>query len=202
VYALPSYNDLIGSTINDLNLRMSGRWGCNAEQVAGIDEKVLKTKEPYVDNNRVWLNYNGFVWHHRMNKIPVLGANKQVSAILSLCEDSTAHLTLNKLYYYYCNFYQNKYLRVEKFLQHIGVYTLFFSLPTHSEVKVLIAKKILVHNKLIAHSLNISLGTIETHINKLCQKTNSLLIVLATMNNIGYINEFNPQVKNLVHGSK
>lgn len=118
-----------------------------------------------------------------MSKIPVFNRDNKVSAILSLGDNLTTELSFSELYSYYCYFYKNKHLKVGKFLQHVGIYDYFTSLPTRAEVLVLIAKKVLVHNKLIAQSLNITLGTVESHVNKLCQKTSNLLVVLTEMRN-------------------
>lgn len=183
VYGLSAASDLIGFTVWDLDSQMSKMWLDNARQVTDFEDEVLYTGRSVIHPNRVWLNSSGFVWKHHMSKIPVFNQYNKVSAILSIGNDLTKDLSFSELYGYYCYFYKSKQLKVGKFLQHIGVYDYFISLPTHSEVLVLIAKKALVHNKLIAEHLKISLGTVESHINKLCQKTPNLFVVLTEMRN-------------------
>lgn len=183
VYGLSKARDLIGFTVWDLDSQMSQMWLDNAKQVTDFEKEVLYTCRPVIHPSRVWLNSDGFVWKHHMSKIPVFNRDNKISAILSIGDDLTTDLSFSELYSYYCHFYKNKQLKVERFLQHIGIYKYFISLPTHAEVLVLIAKKTFVQNKLIAQHLNISLGTVESHINKLCQKTANLLVVLTEMRN-------------------
>ncbi|MBP9768572.1 MAG: hypothetical protein KBD32_03275 [Burkholderiales bacterium] len=183
VYGFSTMHDLIGLTVWDLDSQMSEMWLGNAKQITAFEEEVLYTGKAVIQPKRVWLNASGFVWQHHMSKIPIFNRDNKVSAILSLGDDLTTNLSFFELYGYYCHFYKKKQLKVEKFLLHIGVYSYFMSLPTHAEVLVLIAKKTYVHNKLIAQHLNVSLGTVESHINKLCQKVSNLLVVLAEMSN-------------------
>lgn len=183
VYGLLTPRDLIGHTIWDLDLKMNKMWQDNATQITLFEDEVAHTGKPVIQTERVWLNAKGFVWSHHMSKIPVFGRDNKICAILSLGEDLTATLSFEKLYKHYCYFYKDKHCKVEKFLQHIGVHDYFSSLPTNAETLILVAKKMLVHNKLVAQHLNISLGTVESHINNLNQKTPSLLTVLTVMSN-------------------
>lgn len=172
VYGLSKPADLIGHTVWDVNNFMNKMWLDNAAQVAKFDEEVLYTKQPVVRTFRVWLNARGQVWAHHMGKFPVMNNKNKVIAILGTSEDLTATLSLNELYRYYCQFYQNCKTAIIMFLKHINIFDDFHTIPTHAETMVLITKKILIYNKLVANHLKITEGTLETHINRLIGKLN------------------------------
>lgn len=182
VYGFTNANDMIGKSIWDIDVHMNKMWFDNAKQITDFEAKVIHTGLAVKDHKRVWLNSNGILWQHHMSKIPVFDNMNRISTILSLCEDTTYELSLKELFIYYKSFYKDKTISVQKFLEHINIINYFTSLPTVSETMILINKKTLVHNKLVANKLNIALGTVETHINRLCQKTNtSLLNILSNI---------------------
>lgn len=181
VYGLSQANQLIGSTVWDVNNFMNKMWRDNALQVAKFDEEILHTAKPVIKPLRVWLNVQGMVWAHHMAKYPVINNNKRVIAILGTSDDLTTTLELSKLYQYYCYFYQNRKTAIAKFLQHVGIFNYFEIMPTHAETMVLIAKKKFILNKLIAQYLNITEGTLESHINRINRK---LKLSYLNVNNI------------------
>ena len=170
VYGMTKSNDLIGSTVWDVNQFMDKMWLDNALQVAKFDEEVLYTAKPVIKPHRVWLNSQGMVWAHHMAKYPVINNDQCVIAILGTSEDLTATLELGKLYQYYHHFYQNRKQAISKFLQHVGILDYFETLPTHAETIVLITKKRLIQNKLVSQHLKITEGTLESHIHKIINK--------------------------------
>jgi hypothetical protein len=171
VYGLKQATDLIGYTVWDVNKSiMDKMWLDNAQQVARFDEEVLHTAKPVIRPRRVWLNAQGMVWAHHMAKYPVINNDKRVIAILGTSEDLTPTLELEKLYQHYRYFYQKQKKAISKFLQHVDISDYFAILPTHAEVMVLITRKRLSQNKLVAQYLNITEGTLESHINKIINK--------------------------------
>lgn len=179
IYGLNKPQDIQGQTIWDLDKIMNAKWGENAREMQSYDEQVAATAIALTKHKRVWLNANGFVWAHYMNKFPILGTRNNVIAILSFGEDLTASLSLNELYLQYCNLYnQQTKIAINKFLEHINLLSLFNEMPTHSEILILIAKVTLFTNKLIAAELKIKLSTVETHINHLNQKTQNLSFII------------------------
>ena len=181
LFGMTSPTEMIGKTIWDLNAFMHSLCLDHVLQMAEFEREVYQTGKAAKQKNLVWLNAHGMVWVHNTSKIPVNNTPNQISAILSLNEDLTKTLSLEELYNHYCIFYPESKPRVSKFLEHIGVLNHFATLPTHAEVIVLIAKKMLVHNKLVAQKLNIQLGTVESHINRLGQKTKNLRLALSMM---------------------
>lgn len=170
VYGLKHAHELIGSTVWDVNNFMNKMWLDNAQQVAKFDEEVLSTAQPVIKPCRVWLNSQGMVWAHNMAKYPVINNDNKVIAILGTSEDLTVTLELEKLYQYYRYFYKNQKIAIAKFLQHVGILDYFETLPTHAELRVLITKKRFIQNKLVAFHLNITEGTLESHINRIINK--------------------------------
>lgn len=181
VYNLNKPEEIIGSTVWDLNSVMNQMWLDNARQIAKYDEEVIATGKPFIHPKRVWLNAQGQVWAHHLSKIPVTNTKKSVVAILGIGHDLTHTLTLDELYSYYCQFYKNKTFARRKFLEHTNISNMFIELPTHAELRVLIAKSTFIQNKEIANHLKISLATVETHINRLGQKTNNLALVCSLL---------------------
>lgn len=177
VYGLNKPSDIIGYTIWDINNFMSPMWKDNANQVTEFEQMVIHTGKPFINPKRVWLNANGFVWVHHMSKLPVIGNNNSITAILSIGDDLTYSVKLDELYQYYCHFYKDKKLRITMFLTHIKVQNLFYEMPTNSEMMVLIAKARLHNNKLVATHLNLQLSTVESYINQLGRKAIDLTTV-------------------------
>lgn len=172
IYGAKKSQDIIGYTVWDINNFMSKMWLDNAQQVAKFDEEVIYTQKPVIKPMRIWLNAQGKVWAHYMSKYPVINDKHQVIAILGTSEDLTSSVPLNKLYQYYCHFYHERKIAITMFLKHINIFNLFHTLPTHAEIIILITKKSHIQNKLVAQYLNISIGTVESHINKLIHKLN------------------------------
>lgn len=181
VYNLNKPEEIIGSTVWDLNNVMNQMWLDNACQIAKYDEEVIATGKPFIHPKRVWLNAQGQIWAHHMSRIPVMGQKKNIIAILSIGQDLTHTLKLEELYSYYCKFYKDKSTARRKFLEHVNVFGMFIELPTDAEIKTLIAKAILIQNKEVANYLKIALATVETHINRLGQKTNNLALVCSLL---------------------
>lgn len=181
VYNLNKPEEIIGSTVWDLNSVMNQMWLDNARQIAKYDEEVIATGKPFIHPKRVWLNAQGQVWAHHLSKIPVTNTKKSVVAILGIGHDLTHTLALDELYSYYCQFYKNKTFARRKFLEHTNISNMFIELPTHAELRILIAKSTFIQNKEIANHLKISLATVETHINRLGQKTNNLALVCSLL---------------------
>lgn len=171
VYGLQKPEEVMGYTVWDMNNVMNKFWLDNARQVEMFDTEVLHTKKPLIKPMRVWLNSRGQVWAHYMSKIPIVNSKNKVIAILGTSQDLTHTLTLEQLYKYYCSFYlQNA---IPMFLAHINLLDYFEKLPTHAEIMVLINKKDLLSNKVIAEQLSITEGTVESHISKIMRKLNS-----------------------------
>jgi hypothetical protein len=181
IFGMDKPEQMIGSNIWDLSTVMSPEWRENALQMEEFEAEAYHTAKPVVRKNRIWLNANGLVWQHNMSKIPVTGANNKISMIFTTGEDLTKEMSLDELYRQYQIFYPNKKERVNKFLIHVGLRSHFSDLPTDAETLVLIAKKMFVSNKLIAQRLNIGLGTVESHTNKLMQKTPDLTKAILEM---------------------
>ena len=181
VYGFNKPEEIAGYDIWELNNVMHHRWEDNAKQIARFDEQVVHTGKSIIEPKRVWLNAEGFIWVHCMRKIPVVGCNNSITAILSLGEELTHSLTLNELYHYYLHFYQNKREAIKKFVQHIGISQYFYEMPNNTEVMVLISRSQNHLNKLVANQLNYQISTVHSYINQVSRKVTDLDKILQIM---------------------
>lgn len=171
----------IGKTILNLSDAEVPYWKTHAAQEQALDNSVNDGKKPIKSPFYFWLNTEGHVFSHRMKKFPVLDLSGKMVAIMTFGENLTDYLSLWDLYQHYCTFYEDKIQRVSKFLEHTQIKQYFLEPPTHCEVLVLILKELLYTNSAIAKKINVKLSTIETHINKLNQKTIEFQCVMHQM---------------------
>lgn len=191
VYNLKQEKDIIGSTIHDLGDLMQSNWDKEfIDTVDKLDHKVVKTKQVYSDDGRLFLNKSGILHMQYMTKYPIVNSNNIVTSILTISKNAIYKLSLINLYESYLSFFNgNTKLSIPNFLKHTGVNEHFEEYPTDAEIRVLIAKKIFPTHKHIANSLNRSVKTIDIHLFNLNTKIKSLDLtqIVAKMENSNLI---------------
>lgn len=187
VYNLKHEKEIIGATVHDLDDLMQANWDKNfIETVDELDSRVVKTKQVYSDDGRLFLNKSGVLRMQYMTKYPIIDSNNLVTAILTISKNVVYKLTLIKLYEAYLSFYNgNIKLAISSFLKHTGIEQYFEENPTDAEIKVLIAKKVFPTHKHIANALDRSVKTVDIHLFNLNSKIKSLDLtqVVAKMEN-------------------
>jgi|LauGreDrversion4_2_1035121.scaffolds.fasta_scaffold109173_2 hypothetical protein len=175
-FGMTKPSDIIGLTIHDIGSIMTDYWSKQmVKEIAKIDNRVVLNQFPMTDN-RAFLSFNGRVIVHDMFKIPIINHQGQVIAIYTSSNDVTPQVGLVKLYHLYLKLYTELQLKphvaIQKYIEHINMSNYLFTVPTKSEINVLIHKIIYHYNKKIAHNLNISVRTVESHLKHLQEKVN------------------------------
>lgn len=156
------------------------------ETVDELDNRVVKTKQVYSDDGRLFLNKSGILRIQHMTKYPVVNSNGLVTAILTISKNTVYRLPLLKLYEAYLTFYNGNIKHaISSFLIHTGIEQYFEEHPTDAEIKVLIAKKVFPTHKHIANALDRSVKTVDIHLFNLNSKIKSLDLtqIVAKMEN-------------------
>lgn len=187
VYNFTHEKEIIGATVHDLDDLMQTNWDKEfIDTVDNLDNMVVKTKQVYSDDGRVFLNKSGILRMQYMTKYPVIDSNSVVTAIFTISKNVIYRFTLIKLYEAYLSFYKgNIKLAVSSFLKHTGIEQYFEEQPTDAEIKVLIAKKVFPTHKHIANALDRSVKTVDIHLFNLNAKAKSLDLtqIVAKMEN-------------------
>ena len=187
VYNLNHEKEIIGATVHDLDDLMQSNWDKEfIDTVDELDNMVVKTKQVYSDDGRLFLNKSGILRMQYMTKYPIIDSNSIVTAIFTISKNVIYRFTLIKLYESYLSFYKgNIKLAISSFLKHTGIEQYFEEQPTEAEIKVLIAKKVFPTHKHIANALDRSVKTIDIHLFNLNAKAKSLDLtqIVAKMEN-------------------
>lgn len=129
VFGLNDPNDMIGSTIHDLDKKFMRKfWGDTyADNIAKLDHQVKDSGEAVFSNNDILLNGLNQVRIQNLVKFPFKGKNNKVTAILSITNDLTKNADLFYLWDLYKKMHKNMasaitnfaaYLKIDKDLMH------------------------------------------------------------------------------------
>ncbi len=172
VYNLKHVNEIIGATVQDLNVFMSPYWGKGfADQIDFLDFQVKEKQETVVAKQKVFLDRRGLVHVQNMTKMPVLSNTNKVTAILTLSFDLAYKTDLLKLLGYYKAIYRKKSDALYYFSRHLEIEKFFNASLTEKELLCLIFMKQNASYKSIAAALNLSVRTVETHISNIMAKS-------------------------------
>ncbi len=186
IYKLQDPNEIIGSTVRDLDSFMFPFWGTAfAEHIERLDFQVKNNKETVSDRNRIFLDKSGFIHVQNMIKVPVLNHLNHVDAILTLSFDLTQKTDLFELLSLYKKIYVKKSEAVYYFSLHLKINPFFNAFLTEKELLCLLHMKLNSCYKKTAEGLQVSLKTVETHISHLIGKSkqHSLSDVLTFLRN-------------------
>jgi hypothetical protein len=167
-FGIANPQDLVGLTINDVRFRQQ-EWGIQyARAIEKLDHFARETKSHATDRHQ-FLDDSGEAQLEEMVKFPVLSSRKKVLGIVTYRNDITQTLSTMELYQLYRNFYKpnDAIMRV---MIRTGINQYFISPPTETQFRVLILKSDRRSNKEIAITLNMSVRTVECHIDALRNK--------------------------------
>jgi len=168
-YKASSSSQMIGLTVADMGFVQTELGRRHAEQTAKMDAWVCHHGVPANVTRATLLHDTDKLVYETVKKIPVLSKRK-VSGILTFALDLSAGLPHETLYTLYKNIFGSRRLAVEKTLTHLDLNPWFFAAPTEVEWLVLVARSEGKSNQQIATERQVSVRTIETHINRLRSK--------------------------------
>lgn len=171
-YGLENSNQLIGRTIQDVDVFMHKNWGTAfVNDVSKLEYDVRNKKERLLGRKHIIMLRGGKLIIQQMEKTPIIGKSGKASSILTVGrQDLTNELSLEQLYQLYKNYYVNKRTSIYMFLKHIGLDKCFSELPTESELKVLITKKSYSRSKEVAYVLSLAPKSVELYTARLSEK--------------------------------
>lgn len=160
--------ELIGLTINDVRF-CQPKWGA---QYAAIIERLdfrARESKSHVIGRHQFIDDSGEVQIEEMIKFPVLGSKKNILGIVTYRNDITSTLAPYQLYRLYRDFYDAKNA-IAKLMASIEVAQFFLVPPTDAQIRTFLLKIERFSNKEIAKSLDISVRTVECHLDALRNK--------------------------------
>jgi DNA-binding CsgD family transcriptional regulator len=161
---------LLGKSMQELqktHRRLSRNYLCKSRL---DDERVVQNHCVVKRGEDVFLNCAGFVVVYTRMKIPLLDAQREVSAILTLIFDQTKQANLQCLWQMYKQHYSRKKQASEKFLHYFGFCEKTCDELSARETDCLVALQALRVPKQAAKSLGIAAKTMESHISKIRKK--------------------------------
>ncbi len=156
-----------------------------------FENQLLSTKRP-VSFSLLHIYFNGLIGVNKLIKIPISsGDNKKVIAFLTIFQDLTPQLPLQRLF----NLYQesfpfSKQKAIQHLLRHLELDSHFnpLSLPTYKEVQILLAMSEVSQCKVLAQQFEVSVPTMSNHITHIREKIVSpftLRHVLSKLRTVG-----------------
>lgn len=151
-----------------------------------MEEKLLATGDVVTNEKSLELDKTGKICFYTVIKIPVVGENANIAAILTMRLKSDEIIQLVELYQLYKVMTHNKKSAVEKTMYHLGIEKYFSENLTEKELLCLLHMKIDASHKYLVSKLFVSKKTIESHVASLIKKskTKSLSDVLAYLRTV------------------
>ncbi len=173
VYNLQEEKEIIGKTVFDLNESiMQGKWPpLFAEEIHKSDLLVVKNKTPIKLDHKIFLNQSGYLVIHSMVKLPVFDKNKEVLGILTLSFDSTKNEEALRIKKIYSQYYSNLNEANVKFMEHFGFVEGVKLKLSPREMDCILAISKCRTNKAASHYLDISIKTLDNHLQNIKDKT-------------------------------
>ncbi len=179
IYGIEKANDIIGTTVHDLDSKMRPRWGkVYVGVVDRLDYDVSDKSTTVTDKNRVLVNSEGLLRLQTMVKIPAKGFDNKPKAILTFSYNLLDSINDCGLFQLYINQYTRKTDAIKYFLKHLEADKHFYfnerkNFPSKKQVLVLLALAEHGNYKRVAAVLDIAYKTVESHILKLKNKITS-----------------------------
>lgn len=186
VYSLNQVSEIIGATVQDLDVFMSPYWGKGfADHIDFLDFQVREKQETVVVQQKVFLDKCGLIHIQNMTKTPVLSNNNKVAAILTLSFDLTSKADPLRILEYYKSIYPKKSDALHYFSNHLNIKKFFNEPLTEKELLCMVYMKQNTSYKSIAASLGLGIKTVETHISNIIGKSkkHSVVEVLTFLRN-------------------
>ena len=173
IYKFENLNEIIGSTINELDVYMRPYWGdVFAQKVKEMDKYVASTGKYACDKHRVHLDKAGYVHYQNIFKMPFASHSnsKKIVAILTNSEDYTNKVDLITLLDSYLILYASKPRALAMFMNYLGLSEYFYEPLTEKEIICLLHAKDDAVRKNMADNIGVSVKTIEAHISNIKSK--------------------------------
>jgi hypothetical protein len=168
-YGLASPENMTGLTVGDFGFVQTPMGRAHAAQTREMDDWVRVKRQKATITRAVMLFAEQPLVYETVTKVPVLG-ERNLLGIITFAKDLTPGLPHKTLYALYKNILGSKLAAIQKLLQHFRSDDLFFTLPTESELYVLIERGVGRSNKEIAVERNVSIRTVDAHINNIRAK--------------------------------
>lgn len=178
-YGLENSKQLIGKTIQDVDIFMHKNWGDTfVNDVNKFEYDVKNRKEKILGAKHVIMLKDGRLIIQQMEKTPIVDKNGKVSSILTFSYNRINDLNTNELFVLYKNYFKEVNLYVGSLLKHFELGQYFITLPTELELQVFLAQKLYDTEKDIAIYLRVELNLVKKCINSLQDKIRNHDIVL------------------------
>lgn len=165
-YGLASPAQMVGLTVGDFGFVQTPLGKVHAEQTRKMDNWVRAKRRKTAITRATMLFAEGKLTYETVTKVPVVGEHN-VLGIITFAKDLTAGLSHQALYALYRNILGSKGAAIKKLLQHLEIDTWFFMPPTEAEMFILIERGIGRSNKEIAIERDVSIRTVDAHINNI-----------------------------------
>lgn len=174
IYGFTDPAKVVGLTVHDLDQFMRPYWGHDfADKVNDLDEYVTKECSVITDKNRVFLDKFGLAHIQDMIKVPIANASNQVTAIFTMIFEETGKIDNFSLFNIYKKIYDKKREACFYFMNHLKINIFFRDSLSNKEMMCLLC---MIENntyKYIAKKMNLSIKTIESHVNHIANKVKS-----------------------------
>lgn len=138
-----------------------------------MDDELLKTGDVITHKNCIELDDDGKICFYTIVKIPVIGEQQKIVAILTMRFKSEHVVQPVELYQIYKVTTKNKKSAIEKTMYHLDLEKYFLESLTEKELICLLNMKIDASHKYLMSKLFVSKKTIESHISSLIKKSKS-----------------------------
>jgi DNA-binding CsgD family transcriptional regulator len=186
IFAINKPDDIVGLTTFDLDKFMRPYWGVGyAKVISDMDYRVRGLGTSVFNHDDIFINAYNYVYIQDIFKMPLMGTNNKVTAVLTILTDRTKQTNFFELLNLYKRMYKDKSSGLVQFLKYLGLDEFFYSTLTEKEILCLLHMKSNQSYKNIAEVLRISLKTVETHVSHIIAKlkTENLSFVLAYLRN-------------------
>ncbi len=173
-FDLKEGDDLIGRTIFDIDrLIMKDHWGNYADKASNMEQTAKNMRKVVIERNDMVVDASDKVYIMDTFKVPLIGRDNQVVALMTLNIDHTRGSDLFSLLNLYKSKFVNKAVGLKNFVKYLGISDLIYNDLTEKEIICLLHMRVSSSYKYIAEQLNISLKTVESHISHIISKTKS-----------------------------
>lgn len=186
IFAINEPENIIGLTAFDLDKFMRPYWGVDyAKEISDMDYRVRGLATPVFQHDDIFINAYNHICIQDIFKMPLMGTNNKVTAVLTILTDRTKQIDFFMLLNLYKKMYKDKSSGLIQFVKYLGLDAFFYDNLTEKEILCLLHMKSNQSYKNIADTLRISLKTVETHVSHIIAKlkAENLSAVLAYLRN-------------------
>ena len=167
------HHQMAGMDDYKLAKHLGTKWPANyADELQNLDAQAIAGMQPIIGHNeKPYLDAEGRVVKHSLNKIPIYDLNGEPIGIITFCIDKANLLEPIRLYELYQNLYNRKKEASSRYIRHIGL-DQFLKVQGNEPAGVLTSRELeclLMYtegssSKQIGKSIGISNRTVETYL--------------------------------------